>query len=211
MSVQTVKPARPGWSASVLFTVFHCVFIGLVASLIFLMENIYCAFRHGIEVCLMPLDQSLNTQFHFLLATQTFFTKPLVVLAYQLHEQFKLLYQYHWLAKFTDVINLVSSSIEISFLKFSIFILTLPLLELLLMVFIIDGLVQRDIRKFQAARESTFLFHRSKLLFYACLYVPLFIYLASPVDINPVVFMLCQALLLGIVARFAIAHFKKYL
>ena len=43
-----------------------------------------------------------------------------------------------------------------------IFIAFIPFLTIILCMLIIDGLVQRDKRKFQGARESTFLFHLLK-------------------------------------------------
>lgn len=100
---------------------------------------------------------------------------------------------------------------EIQITRLFIFILALPLFILMLLVFITDGLVKRDIRKFQGARESTLIFHRIKGLSAFCFFVPFFIYLALPMAISPVFILLPQILLFSSVTALSITYFKKYL
>lgn len=99
---------------------------------------------------------------------------------------------------------------EISVTRLFILVLALPLLSLILFVFVTDGLVKRDIRKFQGARESSFLFHRVKQSLGFCFFSPFFIYLSLPFTINPILFLTLQGLLLGMVVHLSTTYFKKY-
>ena len=64
----------------------------------------------------------------------------------------------------------------------------IPLFSLSLSIGLVDGLVQRDIRKFQGARESTLLFHRIKRCGAAIFFLPLFAYLAWLSPVSPLIF-----------------------
>lgn len=100
---------------------------------------------------------------------------------------------------------------EISICRIELFIKAFPLFGLSLMIFVTDGLVYRDIRKFQAGRESTLFFHRAKLMMSFCLFIPLFIYLSIPIFILPMLIFIVQSLMLGISVKFAAMYFKKYI
>ena len=109
-----------------------------------------------------------------------------------------------WHAIFVSVIN-------ISLTKLSIVLRWIPLLILSITLSLIDGLVQRDIRKFQGARESSFIFHRVKYLFSMCFYFPLFFYFVYPVDIDEQWFLLPMLIALSLLTYLSAKHFKKYL
>lgn len=108
-------------------------------------------------------------------------------------------------------LHLLLAVSAINFLRFSLFLTALPLFILVLWICITDGLVKRDIRKFQGARESTLTFHRAKHWFSFCFFVHIFIYLALPLAITPILFFVIQAILLGMTARLSMTYFKKYL
>ncbi|WAJ37262.1 TIGR03747 family integrating conjugative element membrane protein [Pseudomonas sp. GOM7] len=89
--------------------------------------------------------------------------------------------------------------------------LTSPLFVMAAMVGLVDGLVRRDIRRFGAGRESSFVYHHSKRLI-----VPLFlsawlIYLSLPFSVHPNWVLLPCALLLGLAVSITAGSFKKYL
>jgi hypothetical protein len=92
-----------------------------------------------------------------------------------------------------------------------ILMLTIPLFLAVIFVFMADGLVKRDIRKFEAARESTFIFHRVKQLPGITVYVPFFIFMVVPFEVSPYLFLIPQALLFGMIVRLMAMYFKKYL
>jgi integrating conjugative element membrane protein (TIGR03747 family) len=109
------------------------------------------------------------------------------------------------------ILNTAFSVIEIQEIKLMLFLKSLPLMALVILLFVIDGLVQRDIRKFQCARESTYLFHRPKPILSFCFYVPLFIYCVIPEILNPQLLFVVMALILGLITHVIVKNFKKYL
>ncbi len=118
----------------------------------------------------------------------------------------------HWNSKFLQsAADLFLAITEIQLLRFLIFILALPLFILVLLIFIIDGLVKRDIRKFQGARESALVFHRLKGFTGFCFFAPFFIYLSIPIAINPLFIFIPQMLLWGSTMALSLTYFKKYL
>jgi integrating conjugative element membrane protein (TIGR03747 family) len=89
--------------------------------------------------------------------------------------------------------------------------LTLPLFALGLFVALLDGIVQRDIRRFGAGRESGFVYHRARALILPAALLPWGIYLSFPVSIHPLWILLPSAILLALAVRTTAATFKKYL
>lgn len=74
----------------------------------------------------------------------------------------------------------------------------------------IDGLVQRDLRKFQAARESTFLFHRFKASYKTLWSMGYMSFLLWPWPFIPAVFCLIVAVVTALVLQRTVYYFKKY-
>mgnify|MGYP001357083675 CR=1 FL=1 len=111
----------------------------------------------------------------------------------------------------SEPLRLLLTVTDIIVCRLEIFIKAFPLFGLSLMIFLTDGLVYRDIRKFQAGRESTIFFHRAKLLMSFCLFIPLFFYLSLPIFISPMLIFIGQSLMLGISVKFAALYFKKYI
>lgn len=107
--------------------------------------------------------------------------------------------------------NIVCGSLEIITVKISIFIISLPFIIVILGVFIIDGLVQRDVRKFQGERESTLFFHRSKSLSTTLFTFIFFIFMALPFPVSPQVILVPMSFLCGLIAMISIKNFKKYM
>lgn len=89
--------------------------------------------------------------------------------------------------------------------------LTLPLFLLAAFVGLIDGLVRRDLRRFHAAHESGFLYHRARSAILPTAVLPWVVYLALPVSVSPLLILLPAAILLGLAINVTAAQFKKYL
>lgn len=87
----------------------------------------------------------------------------------------------------------------------------LPLLILSVLVGIIDGLVQRQVRRFNIQRESGYLHHRAKALFLPLTLLPGFLYLVLPLSLSPSGFVIATATALALVASVVMGSFKKYL
>ena len=89
--------------------------------------------------------------------------------------------------------------------------LTIPLVVLASFTGLIDGLVQRDLRKFGSGRESSYLYHKARGVIIPLTIVPWTIYLAFPISINPLMVLLPCAVLLGVAVCITVSSFKKYL
>jgi integrating conjugative element membrane protein (TIGR03747 family) len=92
-----------------------------------------------------------------------------------------------------------------------VLVLALPLFLMAAFVGLLDGLVRRDIRRFGAARESGFVYHRSRAALMPLAVLPWVTYLALPVSVHPLLILLPGAVLLGLAVDIAAGSFKKYL
>lgn len=86
-----------------------------------------------------------------------------------------------------------------------------PLFLLAALTGLVDGLMRRDLRKFGAGRESSFVYHRAKRSIIPLLCMPWMIYLSLPISINPLWVLLPCAGLLGLMVAITASTFKKYL
>ncbi|QPO21834.1 TIGR03747 family integrating conjugative element membrane protein [Pseudomonas sp. Y39-6] len=89
--------------------------------------------------------------------------------------------------------------------------LATPLFLLAMFTGFVDGLMRRDLRKFGAGRESSFVYHRAKRAVIPLLIVPWIIYLSLPFSINPMAVFLPCSVLLGVTMAITAATFKKYI
>jgi integrating conjugative element membrane protein (TIGR03747 family) len=106
--------------------------------------------------------------------------------------------------------GLVSESTKILLSKLFIVFLYTPIFLIMMLVMIVDGLGQRDIRKFSGSRESSFIFHQFKRLPEWIIYSVLLIYLSLPLQINPEFILIATIMLVGILVMQTIKGYKKY-
>ena len=95
--------------------------------------------------------------------------------------------------------------------RLAVLCLASPLFLLVSMLGIVDGLVQRDLRRWGGGRESSYLYHyakRSNGVFLVSAWV---LYLALPFSVPPVWIILPFATLLGLSLSITASMFKKYL
>lgn len=92
-----------------------------------------------------------------------------------------------------------------------VLVLTLPLIFTAAFVGLIDGLVRRDVRRFGAGRESSFIYHRAKASLMPLVVLPWVTYLALPISVHPLLILLPSAALLGWAVSLTAGSFKKYL
>ncbi|WLH10881.1 TIGR03747 family integrating conjugative element membrane protein [Pseudomonas hefeiensis] len=95
--------------------------------------------------------------------------------------------------------------------RLTILVLAIPLFLLATLTGFVDGLMHRDLRKFGAGRESSFVYHRAKRAVIPLLIVPWIIYLSLPFSLNPMAVFLPCAVTLGITTAITATTFKKYL
>ncbi|WP_313025522.1 TIGR03747 family integrating conjugative element membrane protein [Pseudomonas lopnurensis] len=89
--------------------------------------------------------------------------------------------------------------------------LTSPLFVMAALVGLVDGLVRRDIRKFGAGRETSYVYHHSKRLIGPLFFAAWLIYLSLPFSLHPNWVLLPCAAMLGLVVSITASTFKKYL
>lgn len=94
--------------------------------------------------------------------------------------------------------------------RISIIIMSLPLFSLFLLVSVVDGLAQRDLRRFGGARESGTRYHFSKAAVLPILLFGWLIYISIPFSIHPNLVLLPLALMFAMSIYLAIANYKKY-
>lgn len=92
-----------------------------------------------------------------------------------------------------------------------VLVLTIPLFAMAAFTGLVDGLVRRDLRKFGAGRESSYLYHKARSTMLPLAILPWTLYLAIPISISPLLVLLPCAAMLGVSVSITAASFKKYL
>ncbi|WP_409488512.1 TIGR03747 family integrating conjugative element membrane protein [Pseudomonas promysalinigenes] len=95
--------------------------------------------------------------------------------------------------------------------RLAVLTLAMPLFVLAVITGAVDGLMRRDLRKFSADRETSFLYHRAKRTLLPIMLSPWVVYLSLPWSINPTWVLLPCAALLGWMVAITATTFKKYL
>ncbi|MBC3478061.1 TIGR03747 family integrating conjugative element membrane protein [Pseudomonas taiwanensis] len=95
--------------------------------------------------------------------------------------------------------------------RLAVLTLATPLFLLAVLTGLVDGLMRRDLRKFGADRESSFIYHRAKRTLLPLIISPWVIYLSLPWSLNPNWVLLPCASLLGFMVAITSTTFKKYL
>jgi len=95
--------------------------------------------------------------------------------------------------------------------RLAVVLLSLPAFAVAAVMGLLDGLVQRDLRRFGGAVESSFLYHHLKKLLSPLISVPILVYLAAPWPLHPTAMFVPPALAFGWIVQRTVARFKKYL
>lgn len=95
--------------------------------------------------------------------------------------------------------------------RLAVLSLAMPLFLLAVVTGAVDGLMRRDLRRFGADRESSFVYHRAKRTLLPLMISPWMIYLSLPWSLNPIWILLPCAAVLGWMVAITAATFKKYL
>lgn len=92
-----------------------------------------------------------------------------------------------------------------------ILVLSMPIFLLAAVVGAVDGLVRRDIRRFGAGRESSFLYYHAKNWVKPMLIIAWLIYLSIPFSVHPNLVFIPMAFLFGLSLSITFGSFKKYI
>lgn len=122
---------------------------------------------------------------------------------------------WEWINQFYVTIeDFMLTAVYVTFtfvVRLTILVLAIPLFLLAMFTGFVDGLMRRDLRKFGAGRESSFVYHRAKRAVIPLLIVPWVIYLSLPFSLNPMAVFFPCAVMLGIITAITATTFKKYL
>lgn len=110
-----------------------------------------------------------------------------------------------------DGIAAAGQVVQLFMVRLAILILATPVFALFGVVGLVDGLVQRDLRRWGGGRESSYLYHYAKRSVGGFLIAAWVIYLALPMSVNPALVVIPFALLLAGSIRVTASQFKKYL
>jgi integrating conjugative element membrane protein (TIGR03747 family) len=95
--------------------------------------------------------------------------------------------------------------------RLGILLLALPLFAMFALIAIVDGLVQRDLRRWGGGRESSFVYHWAKRAALPLLVLTWVVYLALPFSLHPSLVILPFATLFALSIAVTASRFKKYL
>ncbi|NAO28889.1 TIGR03747 family integrating conjugative element membrane protein [Pseudomonas syringae pv. dysoxyli] len=120
-----------------------------------------------------------------------------------------------WISQlYVSIEDFVLAAVYVTFtfvVRLTILALATPLFLLAMFTGFVDGLMRRDLRKFGAGRESSFVYHRAKRAVIPLLIVPWIVYLSLPFSLNPLVIFVPCAAMVGVTTAITAATFKKYL
>ncbi len=95
--------------------------------------------------------------------------------------------------------------------RLAILALAMPVFLLFTLVALVDGLVQRDLRRWGGGRESSFVYHWAKRSALPLLVLTWVVYLALPFSLHPSLVVLPFATLFALSVAVTASTFKKYL
>ena len=120
----------------------------------------------------------------------------------------KLHEMYHPIAEFVIAMMQVTQVFSV---RLAILTLAMPIFMLFSLVALVDGLVQRDLRRWGGGRESSLVYHYAKKAALPLVVLSWVIYLALPFSLHPTFVVLPFATLFALTVAVTASTFKKYL
>jgi integrating conjugative element membrane protein (TIGR03747 family) len=118
---------------------------------------------------------------------------------------------HRWYRPTADFITAAGQVVQLFAVRLTVLALATPVFLLFSLVGLVDGLVQRDLRRWGGGRESSYLYHYAKGSVWVFLIAAWVIYLAMPVSINPAFVVVPFAILFAFSISITASTFKKYL
>ncbi|MCE2573839.1 TIGR03747 family integrating conjugative element membrane protein [Motilimonas eburnea] len=101
--------------------------------------------------------------------------------------------------------------IQIFLMRLVILVFSIPMFALFAVIGIVDGLTQRDVRKWSGGRESGLIYHTSKAFIFPSFAIAWIAYLSLPVSVHPNFIVIPCAIITALLLSTASSSFKKYL
>ncbi len=115
---------------------------------------------------------------------------------------------------YRPIANFVLAAMQVTQLfsvRLAILTLAMPVFLLFSLVALVDGLVQRDLRRWGGGRESSFIYHYAKKATLPLVVITWVVYLALPFSLHPTFVVLPFAMLFALSVAVTASTFKKYL
>lgn len=110
-----------------------------------------------------------------------------------------------------DYVLAAVNILMICILRVMVLLFTLPFFFLVAIAAATEGWMRRELRRFGAAYESSFIYHHARRLIKPLFLLPWLIYLNMPCAVWPPVVLLPVGMMLGCAIMVTVATFKKYL
>ena len=101
--------------------------------------------------------------------------------------------------------------IQVYSVRLAILVLAMPLFLMFSLVALVDGLVQRDLRRWSGGRESSYVYHYAKRAALPLVVLTWVIYLSLPFSVHPSLVVLPFAILFALTMAITASMFKKYI
>ncbi len=115
---------------------------------------------------------------------------------------------------YTPIAEFVIATMQVTqvfSVRLAILTLAMPIFLLFSLVAVVDGLVQRDLRRWGGGRESSFVYHYAKKAALPLVVLTWVIYLALPFSLHPTFIIVPFATLFALTVAITASTFKKYL
>ncbi len=100
--------------------------------------------------------------------------------------------------------------IQMFFTRIAVIVLSLPSFVLFALVGMIDGLVERDLRRRGGGRESSVMYNLARKSILPLFVLSCVMYLSLPINMHPAIIIMPFALGCGVLTRVTFERFKKY-
>jgi integrating conjugative element membrane protein (TIGR03747 family) len=111
----------------------------------------------------------------------------------------------------SDFITAAMVVSQVFAVRLAVLTLAMPVFVLFGLVALVDGLVQRDLRRWGGGRESSFVYHHAKVALLPTLVLTWIVYLGLPFSLHPNFLILPFAVLFALALGITVATFKNYL
>lgn len=112
--------------------------------------------------------------------------------------------------RFDDYLQASAYATQTFIIRLALILFSLPIFLIAILVGGVDGLVERDLRRWGGGRESSNVFNLARRSVVPSFVAACVVYISLPFSINPVVVILPFATLLGMATRIAFERLKKY-
>jgi integrating conjugative element membrane protein (TIGR03747 family) len=112
--------------------------------------------------------------------------------------------------RFDDYLEASTYVTQTFIIRLALILFSLPIFLVAALVGGVDGLVERDLRRWGGGRESSNVFNLARRSVVPSFVAACVVYISLPFSINPIIVILPFACLLGLATRIAFERLKKY-